>query len=279
MFKIFIHRPVFAIVISLVIVFVGILSVNTLPKSQYPEIAPPMIMINASYPGASSTVLVSSVLIPLEQAINGVPGMNYMFSTAASSGEANIQIVFNLGEDPNDALVNVQNRIEQMKMRLPQLVQLEGIVVQRMMPSMLMYVNLYSKNSDADMKFIFNYAYINLLPELQRIKGIGQARILGSRQYAMRIWLNPDRMRAYDIGTDEVMKALDEQSIIGSPGRLGRADSKRSESIEYVLTYRGRYDDPEQYKEVIIRANPNDIICLYRGIDSISYCSRCRSYW
>ncbi|WP_028981678.1 efflux RND transporter permease subunit [Sporocytophaga myxococcoides] len=269
MFNIFIHRPVFAIVISLVIVFVGLLSMYSLPKSQFPEIAPPMIMINASYPGASSTVLVSSVLIPVEQAINGVPGMKYMFSTAASSGEANIQIVFELGEDPNQALVNIQNRIEQMKMRLPQLVQLEGIVVQRMMPSMLMYINLYSKSADADMKFIFNFAYINILSELQRIKGVGQARILGSRQYAMRIWLNPDRMRAYTIGTDEVMKALDEQSIIGSPGRLGRADSKRSESIEYVLTYTGRYSDPEQYQDVIIRANPDGEVLRLKDIATV----------
>jgi len=255
--------------ISIGIVFIGILSIYTLPKSQFPEIAPPVIMVNASYPGASSTVLVNSVLIPLEQAINGVPGMKYMFSTAASSGEANIQIVFNLGEDPNQALVNIQNRIEQMKMRLPQLVQLEGIVVQRMMPSMLMYVNLYSKNTDADMKFTFNYAYINMLPELQRITGIAQARILGSRQYAMRIWLNPERMRAYDIGTDEVMKAIDEQSIIGSPGRLGRADSRKSEAIEYVLTYQGRYSDTAQFKEVIIRANPNGEVLRLKDIAQV----------
>jgi HAE1 family hydrophobic/amphiphilic exporter-1 len=270
MFTKFIRRPALAIVISLVIVFVGVLSMNTIPKSQFPEIAPPMIMVSMSYPGASSTVLVNSVLIPIEQALNGVPGMKYMFSTAASSGEANIQIVFNMGEDPNQALVNIQNRIEQNKMRLPPLVQLEGIVVQRMMPSMLMYVNLYSKDKDnADMKYIFNYAYINMLPELQRIRGISQARILGSRQYAMRVWLNPDRMRAYNIGTDEVMKALDEQSIIGSPGRLGRADSKRSESIEYVLTYQGRYNDPEQYKNVIIRSNPNGEVLRLRDVADV----------
>lgn len=270
MFDKFIRRPVLAIVISLLIVFVGMLSMNTLPKSQFPEIAPPMIVVYASYPGASSTVLTNSVLIPMEQALNGVPGMKYMFSTAASSGEANIQIVFNLGEDPNQALVNIQNRIEQIKMRLPPLVQLEGIVVQRLLPSMLMYVNLYSKNtSDADMKFIFNYAYINMLPELQRIEGIGLARILGSRQYAMRVWLNPDRMRAYNIGAEDVMKALDEQSVIGSPGRLGRADSKRSQSIEYVLTYKGRYNEAEQYKDVIIRSNPNGEVLRLKDVADV----------
>ena len=270
MFSTFIRKPVFAIVISIVIVFVGILSINTLPKSQFPDIAPPMVVVYASYPGASSKVLVDAVLVPLEQAINGVPGMKYMFSTAASSGEANIQIVFNLGEDPNAALVNVQNRIEQMKMRLPALVQLEGIVVQRLLPSMLMYVNLYSKDTmNADMKFVFNYAYINMLSELQRINGIGLARILGSRQYAMRVWLNPDRMRAYNISSEEVMKALDEQSIIGSPGRLGRADSKQSQAIEYVLSYKGRYTDPEEYEDVIIKANPNGEVLRLKDVGKV----------
>ena len=270
MFTRFIRKPVLAIVLSIVIVFVGLLSINSLPKSQFPEIAPPMVVVYASYPGASATVLANSVLIPLEQSINGVPGMKYMFSTAASSGEANIQIVFNLGEDPNQALVNVQNRIEQMKMRLPPLVQLEGIVVQRLLPSMLMYVNLYSKDtSDADMKFIYNYAYINMLSELQRVNGIGLAKILGSRQYAMRVWLNPDRMRAYNISAEEVMKAIDEQSVIGCPGRLGRADSKRSESIEYVLTYQGRYNEADQYKNVIIKANPNGEVLRLKDIAEV----------
>ncbi len=258
MFSKFIKRPVLAIVLSLVILFMGVLAIETLPKSQFPEIAPPMVIVYASYPGASSTVLTQAVLIPLEQAINTVPGKKYMFSTAASSGEANIQIVFEQGEDPNQALVNVQNRIEQIKMRLPAIVQLEGIVTMRLLPSMLMYINLYSRDtSDADMKHVFNYAYINILPELQRVNGIGFAKILGSRQYAMRVWLNPDRMRAYNIGSDDVMRAIDEQSIIGSPGRLGRADSKSSEAIEYVLTYPGRYNDPEQFRNVILRANPN----------------------
>lgn len=270
MFKRFIHRPALAIVISLVIIFMGSLAIKTLPKSQFPDIAPPMVMVYASYPGASSTVLTNSVLIPLEQAINGVPGMKYMFSTAASSGEANIQIVFYKGSDPNQAVVNINNRIQQMKNRLPELVQLEGLRVMRLQPNMLMYVNLFSKDTaNANMKYIFNYAYIKMMPELQRIKGVGQARIIGSRQYAMRVWLNPDRMRAYDIGSEEVMKALGEQSIIGSPGRLGRADSKRSEAIEYVLTYQGRFNDADQYKDIIIRSNPNGEVLRLKDIAEV----------
>ena len=257
MFSKFIHRPVLAIVISLVIVFIGILAINTLPKSQFPEIAPPVVMVSASYPGASAKVLTESVLIPLEQAINGVWGMRYMTSDATSAGEANIQIVFNLGTDPDQALVQVNTRIAQVLNRLPVLVQREGVVVNRIMNSMLMYVNLYSKDKNADMKFLFNFAGVNMIPELQRINGIGQARILGSRQYAMRVWLKPDRMRAYNVSADEVMEALADQSVIGSPGRIGRADSKRAEALEYVLTYQGRFNKPEQYGDVIIKANPN----------------------
>ena len=258
MFQKFIRRPAFAIVISLVIVFMGGLAIKTLPKSQFPDIAPPQIVVYLAYPGASSTVLTNSVLIPLEQAINGVPGMKYMFSTAASSGEANITVVFNKGVDPNQALVNVNNRVLQMKSRLPALVQLEGLIVQQLRPNMLMYVNLFGKDTSAvNMEYIFNYAYINVMPELQRVNGVGQANIIGTRQYAMRIWLKPDRMRAYNISTNEVMEAIDQQSVIGSPGRLGRADSKISESIEYVLTYKGRYNEPEEYKNIILRAKPN----------------------
>jgi hydrophobic/amphiphilic exporter-1 (mainly G- bacteria), HAE1 family len=270
MFNKFLQRPVLAIVITLLMLFLGLLAIQTLPKSQFPDIAPPMVQVNISYPGASSTVLVQSSLVPLEQALNGVPGMKYMFSTAASSGEANIQIVFDKGTDPDQAVVNVTNRINQVKSWLPPLVNLEGIIVNRLMPNMLMYVNLYSTNKDeADMKYVFNYAYVNMLPELQRTPGVGMARILGSRQYAMRVWLKPDRMRAYNISTEEVMEALAQQSIIGSPGRLGRADSKRSESIEYVLTYPGRYTEPAQYEDVIIRANPEGEMLRLKDIADV----------
>lgn len=269
MFSKFIHRPVLAIVVSLVIVFMGILAINSLPKSQFPEIAPPVVMVNASYPGASAKVLTESVLIPLEQAINGVWGMRYMTSDATSAGEANIQIVFNLGTDPDQALVQVNTRIAQVLNRLPILVQREGVIVNRIMNSMLMYVNLYSKDKNADMKFLFNFAGVNMIPELQRINGIGQARILGSRQYAMRVWLKPDRMRAYNVSAEEVMEALADQSVIGSPGRIGRADSKRAEALEYVLTYQGRFNKPEQYSDVIIRANSNGELLRLKDVATV----------
>ncbi len=271
MFNIFMKRPVFAIVISLVIVFMGVLAIYTLPTSQFPSIAPPRVMVSVAYPGASADVLVKSVLIPMEKAVNGVPGMKYMTSDATSAGEANIQVVFELGTDPNQAVVNVKNRVEQVTSRLPPLVQREGIVVNVLQPNMLMYVNVFSTDPKADENFLYNYANINILQELRRVKGIGNAKILGSRQYAMRIWLKPDRMRAYNVSTDEVMEALGDQSIIGSPGRLGRSDGKRSEALEYVLTYQGRYNKPEQYKDVIIRAKPNGEILYLKDVADIEF--------
>ncbi|MGZ3920508.1 MAG: efflux RND transporter permease subunit, partial [Bacteroidia bacterium] len=257
MFNKFIQRPVLAIVISLVILFVGTLAIKTLPTSQFPEVAPPVVMVSASYPGASAKSLAESVIIPLEQAINGAWGMRYMTSDATSAGEANIQVIFNPGTDINQALVQVSNRVQQVTNRLPILVQREGVIITPVIPSMLMYVNLYSKDKNANMKFLFNYAGVNMVPELQRINGIGQVRILGSRQYAMRVWLNPDRMRAYKVSPDEVMEALSEQSIIGKPGRIGRGDSKQAEALEYVLAYTDRFNEPEQYENVIIRSNKN----------------------
>lgn len=269
MFNKFIHRPVLAISVSLVIIFMGILSMTSLPKSQFPSIAPPMVLVSVAYPGASADVLVNSVLIPMEKSINGVPGMRYMTSDATSAGEATIQVVFNLGTDPNIAVVNVKNRIEQIVNRLPELVQREGIIVNRIQPNMLMYVNMYSKDTSVDEKFLYNYASVNVIRELQRINGVASAKILGSRGYAMRVWLKPDRMRAYNVSVDEVMEALGEQSVIGSPGRLGRSDGKRSQSLEYVLTYEGRYSEPDQYKNVIIRANPDGEILYLKDIAEV----------
>ncbi len=269
MFNIFIKRPVLAIVISLVIIFMGVLAINTLPTSQFPSIAPPRVIVSVAYPGASADVLVKSVLIPMEKAVNGVPGMKYMTSDAVSAGEANIQVVFDLGTDPNQAVVNVKNRIEQVTNRLPVLVQREGIIVNILQPNMLMYVNVYSKDPKANENFLYNFANVNILRELSRVTGVGSAQILGSRQYAMRVWLKPDRMRAYNISTEEVMEALANQSVIGSPGRIGRSDGKRSEALEYVLTYQGRYNQPEQYANVIVRANPNGEILHLKDVADI----------
>jgi len=255
MFNIFIKRPVMAIVLSLLFLFMGLLGIRSLPISQFPDIAPPRVIVSLAFPGSSADVLVQSSLITLERAINGVPGMKYIVSDATSAGEAVIQVIFDLNVDPNIAMVNVKTRIDQVINRLPKLVQLEGVIVERVQPSMLMYINLYSKDKNADQKFLFNYANVNVIPEVQRVYGIAQAKILGSRQYAMRIWLNPDRMRAYKVSIDEVMDAIAKQSVIGRPGRIGQSTGIAAQSKEYVLIYQGRYNKPEQYEDIIIRAN------------------------
>lgn len=269
MFNIFIKRPVMAIVLSLIIVFLGFLSIRTLPTSQFPDIAPPRVIVSLAYPGASADVLVQSSLITIERAINGVPGMKYIVSDATSAGEATIQVIFGLGTDPNQAMINVKTRLDQVMSRLPELVQLEGVVVERVQPSMLMYINLFSKDKDADEKFLFNYANVNVIPEIQRVNGIASAKILGSRQYAMRIWLNPDRMRAYKVSIDEVMKAIGEQSIIGRPGRLGQSSGIAAQSKEYVLIYKGRYNKPEEYGDIIIRASSDGEILKLKDLAKI----------
>jgi len=269
MFKNFIKRPVMAIVVSLVIIFLGGLSITNLPVSQFPEIAPPRVLITVAYPGSSADVLVKSTLIPLERSINGVQGMKYIVSDATSAGEATIQVVFELGTDPNKAVVNVKNRVDQVMNRLPPLVQLEGVVVSRVQPSMLMYVNLFSTDSNSDEKFLYNYAGVNIIPEIQRINGIASAKILGSRQYAMRIWLKPDRMRAYKVSVEEIMEAIDEQSIIGRPGRLGRSSGIDAQSKEYVLVYQGRYNKPEQYENIIIKSSAEGQLLKLKDIASV----------
>ncbi len=250
-----IHRPVLAIVISIVLLFTGTLAINHLPTSQFPQIAPTTVNIFIAYPGSNAEVLVNSTLIPLEQAINGVQDMRYISSDATSAGEATIRVIFEPGTDPNQAVVRVKTRVDQVMPLLPPLVQREGVIITPIQPSMLMYVNLYSTNKDDDEKFLYNYANVNMIPEIQRIKGIARAQILGSRQFAMRVWLNPDRMRAYKISAEEVMEAMMEQSIIGRPGRLGRSSGKEAQALEYVLVYQERYNKPEQYENIIIRAN------------------------
>lgn len=255
MFSRFIHRPVFAIVLSVIMIFVGGLAIKKLPISQFPEIAPTTVNIFIAYPGSSADVLVNSTLITLETAINGVEGMRYIATDATSAGEATLRIIFEPGTDPNDAVIRVKTRVDQVMPLLPELVQREGVIITPIQPSMLMYVNLYSKNKSIDEKFLFNYATVKMIPEIQRVKGVARAQILGSRRYAMRVWLNPDRMRAYKISVEEVMESLAEQSIIGRPGRIGQSSGIAAQSLEYVLTYKGRYNKPEEYESIIVRAN------------------------
>ena len=269
MFSKFLHRPALAIVISIIILFLGGLSIRTLPISQFPNVAPPSVVVTVAFPGASATVLVDSVLVILEQAINGVQDMRYMISAGTSAGEATVLIIFEPGTDPNVAVLNVQNRIQTVKQRLPPIVELEGIVVLQSMTSMLMYVNIYSTDPGHNQDFLYNYAFVNVVPEIKRVRGIGSANILGSRAFAMRVWLNLDRMRAYNVSADDVMKAVRKQSMLGSPGRLGQATGRTSQTIEYVLTWVGRYNKPEQYENIVLKANPDGQILRLKDVAEV----------
>lgn len=271
MFNRFIQRPVLSIVISLIIVFLGALAITNLPVTQFPSISPPKVNVTADYPGANGELMIKSVVIPLERALNGVPGMKYMTSDAGNDGEASIQVVFNLGTDPNQAALNVQNRVASVVNKLPPLVVREGVKITREESNMLMYVNLYSKDPHADQKFLFNFADINLLSELKRVNGVGYADILGNREYAMRVWLKPDRMLAYKISADEVMEALSQQSLEASPGKTGESSGKRSQSFEYVLKYSGRFTTKEQYENVILRSSPDGEILRLKDVADIEF--------
>ena len=269
MFSQFLRRPALAIVISIIILFLGGLSIKTLPISQFPNVAPPSVVVTLAYPGASAQVLVDSVLVILEQAINGVADMRYMVSAGTSAGEATILIIFEPGTDANVCVLNVQNRIQTVKQRLPPIVELEGIIVLQQMTSMLMYVNLYSTDTGHNQDFLYNYAFVNVVPEIKRVRGIGSANILGSRALAMRVWLNLERMRAYNVSSEDVMKAIGSQSMLGSPGRLGQATGRMSQTVEYVLTWVGRYNKPEQYEQIILKANPDGQILRLKDVAQV----------
>ena len=270
MFVKFLHRPALAIVISLLILFMGGLAIGTLPISQFPSVAPPSVRVSVSYPGASAKILIDSTMVILEQAINGVPNMRYMMGDATSAGEGTIQIVFEPGTDANVAVMNVNNRVNMVKNQLPPIVEREGIIVMQNMTSMLMYVNIFSKDPNVDQNFLYNYATVNVLNEIKRIPGVGRATILGNRSYAMRVELKLDRMRAYKLDAEAVMEALNEQSMIGSPGRLGQATGQTSQSLEYVLTWVGRYKTPEEYEQIILKSNPEGEILRLGDVANVS---------
>jgi len=269
MFSTFIHRPVLAMALSLAILFLGALAIVTRPISQFPEIAPPRVSIFIEFPGSNADVLVKSTLTIMEREINGVPGMLYMMSDATSASEATIEIVFQPGIDPTIAASRVKTRVDQIWANLPELVQKEGVIITPVQPSMLMYINFYSTDKNFDQKFLFNYTNTYVVPEVQRISGVGRSEIVGSRAFSIRVWLNPDRMRAYNVSSDEVLTAIDEQSVLGRPGRVGLSSGKTAQSLEYVFTYKGWYNMPEQYKDIIIRANADGEILRLKDIANV----------
>ncbi|WP_207436129.1 efflux RND transporter permease subunit [Sabulibacter ruber] len=254
MLKLFIQRPILSLVISLFIVFLGLLAIIQLPITQFPEIVPPSVTVTAKYTGANAEVCTKAVATPLERAINGVPGMTYMSSVSSNNGVTLIQVFFEVGTDPDLAAVNVQNRVSTIIDELPEEVIKAGVSTEKEVNSMLLYLNLMSDDPKADEKFVFNFADINVLQELKRIDGVGFCEILGSREYSMRVWLKPDRLLAYKVSPEEVIEAIQAQNIEAAPGKAGESSGKTEQMLQYVLKYTGKFSDPSQYENLVIRA-------------------------
>lgn len=251
MLKTFIERPVLSTVVSIIILLLGMLGISTLPVTQYPDIAPPTVQVNASYPGANAQTVLESVIIPIEEQINGVEGMSYITSSASNNGSASIQVFFDQGVDPDIAAVNVQNRVARATPLLPREVTQSGVTTQKQQTSSLMFLTVLSNNEEYDATFIQNYLNINVVPELKRINGVGDVRIFGSKNYAMRIWLQPQRLAAYNLIPSDVTAAINEQSLEAAAGSLGQ---NNAEAFEYVIRYGGRYNTEEEYQNIIIKA-------------------------
>ncbi|GIZ08509.1 efflux RND transporter permease subunit [Flavobacterium sp. UMI-01] len=254
MFSKFIDRPVLSTVISIIIVILGVLGLIALPVSQYPEIAPPTVSVSANYQGASAEVVMNSVVIPLEEQINGVEDMTYMTSTSNNDGSASINIFFKLGTNPDLAAVNVQNRVARATSLLPQEVTKAGVTTSKKQSDNILILSLYSENPEYDITFLQNYANINLLPKIKRVAGVGDAVIFGQRDYSLRIWLKPDVMGAYGLVPSDITALLAEQNIEAAPGQLGESSDQ---SFQYTLKYKGRLQDTKEFENIIVRSTPN----------------------
>lgn len=257
MLKTFIERPVLSTVISILFVVLGVIGIYSLPIEQYPNIAPPTVRVGTAYPGASADAVLKSVIVPLEEQINGVQGMTYMTSTATNGGGASINVFFKQGIDPDIAAVNVQNRVAQAAALLPAEVTRNGVTVAKQQSSTVLMVVLRSRNKDYDDKFIQNYANINIIPRIKRVNGVGDANVYGSKDYTMRVWLKPDVMKVYNITPVEVIAALQDQNIEAAPGELG-VDSEQS--FQYALKYTGRLQSAEEFGNIIIRSQSSKIL-------------------
>ncbi|WP_086476932.1 MULTISPECIES: efflux RND transporter permease subunit [Arenibacter] len=251
MIKTFITRPVLSTVISVIIVILGLLGLSSLSVTQYPDIAPPTIQVTASYPGASAATILESVIIPIEEQINGVEGMTYLTSTATNNGTAAITVYFKQDVDPDIAAVNVQNRVARANPLLPQAVRQTGVLTQKQQTSALMFISFYTDSEEYNDVFLQNYLKINVVPAFQRVDGVGDVNVFGSKDYAMRVWLQPNKMAAYGLSPSDINQAINEQSQEAAAGTIGE---NHGEAFSYVITYDGRYRTEAEYGNIVIKA-------------------------
>ncbi len=261
----FINRPVLSTVISIVIVILGILGLLSLPISQYPDIAPPTVRVSTTYQGANAQTVLNSVIAPLEEQINGVENMMYMTSTATNTGDADIQVYFKQGTDPDMAAVNVQNRVAKAQGFLPAEVTKVGVITSKRQTSMLLVFSLYSSDDKYDNEFLENYAKINVIPEVQRVPGVGDAMVMGA-DYSMRIWLKPEVMAQYKLMPTDITSALSEQNIEAAPGSFGESGNQ---TFQYTLRYKGRLQTQEEFEDIVIRATEDGQVLRLKDVASV----------
>ena len=261
----FINRPVLSTVISILLVILGIIGLATLPVTQYPDIAPPTVSVRATYTGASASTVLNSVIAPLEDQINGVENMMYMTSSASNNGSADISIYFKQGTDPDMAAVNVQNRVSMAQGLLPAEVTKVGVTTQKRQNSMLLIFSLYDESDRYSVEFIENYAKINLIPEIQRVNGVGDANVLGT-DYSMRIWLKPDVMAQYKLIPGDISQVLSEQNIEAAPGQFGE---RGNQTFQYTIRYKGRLQQPEEFENIVIKSLPDGQVLRLKDIADI----------
>jgi HAE1 family hydrophobic/amphiphilic exporter-1 len=271
MVELFIRRPVLSLVISLLLVLLGVLALFRLPITQFPDIVPPSVVVTASYNGANAEVCAKAVATPLERAINGVPGMTYMNSVSSNNGVTLVQVFFNVGTDPDQAAVNVQNRVTTVLDELPEEVIKAGVTTEKEVNSMLLYLNITSKDATMDEAFIYNFADINVLQELKRIDGVGFVDIMGSRDYSMRVWLKPDRMLSFNLSAEEIIGRLRQQNIEAAPGVAGENSGKDHQVKQYVLKYAGKFNTKEAYENVVLKSDENGALIRLKDVADIEF--------
>ncbi|WP_426474672.1 efflux RND transporter permease subunit [Chryseobacterium balustinum] len=271
MVEMFIKRKVLSLVISIVFVLVGIMALMKMPITQFPDIVPPSVTVTAKYTGANAEVSADAVALPLERAINGVPGMTYMSTVTSNDGLTLIQVFFEVGTDPDLAAVNVQNRVTTILDELPEEVIRAGVTTEKEVNSMLMYLNITSTDPSQDEQFIYNFTDINVLQELKRLDGVGRAEIMGQKEYSMRIWLDPQKMAVYNISADEVVTSLQKQNISAAPGKVGESSGKKAGELQYVVKYKGKFFEPKQYEEIPIRADEEGTILKLKDIAKVEF--------
>ncbi|MCL3781429.1 efflux RND transporter permease subunit [Prolixibacteraceae bacterium JC049] len=277
--KFFIDRPVLSTVISVIILLIGFLGLQTLPVTQYPDIAPPSVMVTASYPGANAETMRESVIIPIEEKINGVDGMTYITSTATNDGSASITVFFEQGVDPDIAAVNVQNRVSMASGSLPAMVTRNGVITEKVQNSAIMYVSFRSENPDYDETFVTNYLNINVKPQIQRVNGVSRVSIFGARDYSMRVWLSPEKMANYGLSVNEVLGAIQEQSKEVATGALGQ---NNGQPFEYVIKYKGRYKHEAEYENIVVKSTKDGRLLRLKDVaevelDAFSYSGQART--